>query len=62
MDNPDAKNSEEIVQSEKNSNSIDDSQWLQQSMGIEVSLEVLPDDQGLIIDTVHEEKFYQLLL
>ena len=56
MDDPDAKNSEEIVQSEKTNNSIDDSQWLQHSMGIEVSPEVLPDDQGVIIDTAHKEK------
>jgi len=57
MDTPDAKISKDIVQSEKSNNSIDDSEWLlRQKMGIEVSPEVLPHDQGLSIDTTHEEK------
>ena len=56
MDMPDAKISDNIVQSEKSNNSTDDSEQLQESMGIEVSHKVLPDDQGLSIDTTHEEK------
>jgi hypothetical protein len=56
MDNSDPKVSEDIVQSEKSSKSTDDSEWLQQKMCIEVSPEVLPHDQGLSIDTTHEEK------
>jgi len=63
MDNSDPKVSEDIiVQSEKSSKSTDDSEWLQQKMGIKVSPEVVPHDQGLSIDTTHEKKPYQFLL
>jgi hypothetical protein len=56
MCSQDPKVSEDIVQSEKSIKSTDDSEWLQQSMGIEVSHEVLPDDQGLSIDMAHEQQ------
>jgi len=49
MDSLDPKVSEDIVQLEKSSKSTDDSEWLEQQMGIEVSPEVLPHDQGLSI-------------
>ena len=45
-----------ILQFEESSKSTDDSERLQENMGIEVSHKVLPDDQGLSIDTAHEEK------
>jgi len=56
MDSPDPKVSEDIVQSEKSGKSTDDSEWLQQSMGIELLHEVLPDDQSLSIDVAHKEQ------
>jgi hypothetical protein len=45
-----------ILQFEESSKSTDDSERLQENMGIEVSHKVRPDDQGLSIDTAHEEK------
>ena len=39
MDSPDPKVSEDIVQSEKSSKSTNDPEWLQQSMGMELSHE-----------------------
>jgi len=61
MDSSDAKVSkkngghlEDIVQTEKSGEPMDDSRWLQESMSTEVTHKALPVDQGF--STAHDEK------
>ena len=60
MDSSDAKVSkkngghlEDIVQTEKSGEPMDDSRWLQESMSTEVTHKALPVDQGF--STAHDE-------